>query len=64
KGVKKVSSSILWKPELPLCRYGKGNKLGYAIVNSRVGGNKNNLGRKDLNLPSRGREMIACDDIL
>ncbi|KAD0553097.1 hypothetical protein R6Q59_004835 [Mikania micrantha] len=61
EGVKKASSSKLLKPELPLSRHGRGNKLGSATVNSKDG---DNHGRKDLNIPSRGREMIAYDDIL
>lgn len=73
EGVKKASSSSskLLKPELPLSRHGRGNKLGSAIVTSRdeVQKNDGNVtinkgGRKDLNVASRGREMVAYDDIL
>ncbi|KVH96107.1 uncharacterized protein At1g27050 [Cynara cardunculus var. scolymus] len=75
EGVKKKeasSSSKLLKPELPLSRHGRGNKLGSAIVNYRdekndgntTINNEKNGGRKGLNVPSRGREIIAYDDIL
>ncbi|KAJ9549097.1 hypothetical protein OSB04_021640 [Centaurea solstitialis] len=75
EGVKKKeasSSSKLLKPELPLSRHGRGNKLGSAIVNYRdekndgntTVNNEKNGGRKGLNVPSRGREIVAYDDIL
>ncbi|KAI3502449.1 hypothetical protein L1887_30522 [Cichorium endivia] len=76
EGVKKKeaysSSSKLLKPELPLSRHGRGNKLGSVIVNSRdekkdgntTINNESSSGRKSLNVPSRGREIIAYDDIL
>ncbi|KAK1437773.1 hypothetical protein QVD17_03571 [Tagetes erecta] len=60
EGVKKASSSSskLLKPELPLSRHGRGNKLGSAIVKPR---DENNDGN---NVASRGREIVAYDDIL
>ncbi|KAL7609829.1 uncharacterized protein At1g27050 [Lactuca sativa] len=79
EGVKKKeaysSSSKLLKPELPLSRHGRGNKLGSVIVNSRDEKKDGNTTinnaiesssgrRKGLNLPIRGREIVAYDDIL
>ncbi|XP_076908819.1 uncharacterized protein At1g27050 [Bidens hawaiensis] len=65
EGVKKGSSSSskLLRPELPLSRHGRGSKLGSAIVKSNDE-KKDDDGRKDLNVGSRGREMVAYDDIL
>ncbi|MFS8031681.1 putative RNA recognition motif domain, nucleotide-binding alpha-beta plait domain superfamily [Helianthus anomalus] len=73
EGVKKASSSSsskLLRPELPLSRHGRGSKIGSAIVNStrneKNDGNETvkTSGRRDLNVASRGREMVAYDDIL
>ncbi|KAI3714250.1 hypothetical protein L1987_72847 [Smallanthus sonchifolius] len=67
EGVKKGSSSSskLLKPELPLSRHGRGNRLGSAIVSSR---DENDDGEITIdnkkNVASRGREMVAYDDIL
>ncbi|KAG6405645.1 hypothetical protein SASPL_133237 [Salvia splendens] len=78
-GRKEGLSSRLVRPEMPLRRHGRGNKLGSAIVNPRDerGGNEatnsspnNNDG---LNVATavggssgtyRGREIVAYDDIL
>ncbi|KAL4569575.1 hypothetical protein LXL04_025216 [Taraxacum kok-saghyz] len=72
EGVKKKeayssSSSKLLKPELPLSRHGRANKLGSVIVNSKDeknDGNESGSGRKGVNVPSRGREIVAYDDLL
>nr|XP_043606685.1 uncharacterized protein At1g27050 [Erigeron canadensis] len=70
EGVK--STSKLVKPELPLSRHGRENKLGSAIVNPRdeqneahATVNKEKVSvMKRLSLPTRGREIVAYDDIL
>ncbi|GJQ96105.1 nucleotide-binding alpha-beta plait domain-containing protein [Tanacetum coccineum] len=76
EGVKKKevspSSSKLLRPELPLSRHGRANKLGSAIVNPRdeknntntAVNNENKSGRRGVNVPLRGREIVAYDDIL
>lgn len=71
-------SSRLVRPEVPLCRRGRGNKLISAIVNPREKDNGNGIGndegKKDvseerrgafsLDEPFKGREIVAYDDIL
>ncbi|KAI7743358.1 hypothetical protein M8C21_006655 [Ambrosia artemisiifolia] len=69
EGVKKASSSSskLLKPELPLSRHGRGSKIGSAIANSRdekSDGSETVKNSGRLNVASRGREMVAYDDIL
>ncbi|PWA89909.1 Nucleotide-binding, alpha-beta plait [Artemisia annua] len=76
EGVKKKevspSSSKLLRPELPLSRHGRANKLGSTIVNPRdeknntdtAVNNENKSGRRVVNVPSRGREIVAYDDLL
>lgn len=55
------SSSKLLRPELPLSRRGRGNKLASAIVNPR----SNSSGSTGVaDVASKGREMVAYDDIL
>ncbi|XP_052173303.1 uncharacterized protein At1g27050 [Diospyros lotus] len=54
-----ASSSKLVRAEVPLSRHGRGNKLGSAIVNPR-----NNSSVAGLDVPSKGREIVAYDDIL
>lgn len=64
------SLSKLLKPELPLSRHGRGNKLGSAVVNPKEDENNDaktsihNSGRIGLNVASKGREIVAYDDIL
>uniref|UniRef100_A0A5B6ZWR2 Putative Nucleotide-binding, alpha-beta plait n=1 Tax=Davidia involucrata TaxID=16924 RepID=A0A5B6ZWR2_DAVIN len=53
------SSSKLLKAEVPLSRHGRGNRLGSAIVNPR-----NNNSDSGLDVPFKGREIVAYDDIL
>lgn len=55
------SSSKLLRAELPLSRQGRGNKLASTIVNPRIG---EIASPSKLDVPSRGREIIAYDDIL
>ncbi|XP_057810895.1 uncharacterized protein At1g27050 [Salvia miltiorrhiza] len=67
-------SSKLVRPEMPLRRHGRGNKLGSAIVNPRdENGGPNNadglkgapvIGSSGIEGPFRGREIVAYDDIL
>ncbi|KAK9052132.1 hypothetical protein SSX86_028760 [Deinandra increscens subsp. villosa] len=54
KGSSSSSSSKLLKPEVPLSRHGRGSKLGSAIGRSR----------DEKSVASKGREMVAYDDIL
>ena len=56
------SSSKLLKAGVPLSRHGRGNKLGSAIVDTRE--NKNGNGGLDVDVPFKGREIVAYDDIL
>ncbi|KAJ7953744.1 Homeobox transcription factor [Quillaja saponaria] len=53
------SSSRLVRAEVPLRRHGRGNKLASAIVNPR-----SSDGSFTHDVPFRGREIIAYDDIL
>ncbi|XP_022775552.1 uncharacterized protein At1g27050-like [Durio zibethinus] len=55
-----LSSSKLLRPEVPLSRYGRGNKLASAIVNPRRAGDGSSM----LRMPIKGREIVAYDDIL
>ncbi|KAL3511178.1 hypothetical protein ACH5RR_030579 [Cinchona calisaya] len=72
-------ASKLVRPEVPLSRRGRGNKLGSAIVNPRAdnngNGETNNIdngkkvgsgdeGGSGLAKPFMGREIVAYDDIL
>lgn len=76
-GRKDGLSSKLLRPEVPLSRHGRGNKLGSAIVNPRDdnntkgdtnNGNKLNnsvaISNSSLVGSFRGREIVAYDDIL
>ncbi|XVF02281.1 hypothetical protein REPUB_Repub04eG0162100 [Reevesia pubescens] len=54
------SSSKLLQPEVPLSRHGRANKLASAIVNSR----SSDDGSSVLEVPFKGREIVAYDDIL
>lgn len=56
----KGSMSKLLRPEVPLRRHGRGNKLASAIVNPKT--SESSSGTVDV--PFRGREIIAYDDIL
>ncbi|GFZ21583.1 hypothetical protein Acr_29g0007450 [Actinidia rufa] len=51
------SSSKLVRAEVPLSRHGRGNNLGSAIVKP----SNSDLG---LDVPFKGREIVAYDDIL
>ncbi|KAL7163984.1 hypothetical protein ACSBR2_039985 [Camellia fascicularis] len=53
------SSSKLVRAEVPLSRHGRGNKLGSAIVNP-ISKNSDS----GLEVPFKGREIVAYDDIL
>ena len=59
---KDTSSSKLVRAEVPLSRHGRGNKLGSAIVNPR--NNSTSDSSKGLDVPFKGREIVAYDDIL
>ncbi|XP_022726452.1 uncharacterized protein At1g27050-like [Durio zibethinus] len=54
------SSSKLLRPEVPLSRHGRGTKLASAIVNHR----STDDGSSMLEVPFKGREIVAYDDIL
>ncbi|KAL4639333.1 hypothetical protein ACB092_03G210300 [Castanea dentata] len=56
------SSSKLLRAEVPLSRHGRGNKLASAVVNPRS--NNNEGSSSVLDVPFRGREIVAYDDIL
>ncbi|MBA0788392.1 hypothetical protein Gotri_026798 [Gossypium trilobum] len=58
KGI--TSSSKLLRPEVPLSRHGRSNKLASTIVNPRT----TDDGSSMLELPFKGREIVAYDDIL
>ncbi|CAN0925857.1 Uncharacterized protein At1g27050 [Linum grandiflorum] len=62
-------SSKLVRGELPLRRHGRGKKLASAIVNPRISSDissSSNAGPSTttLDVPFRGREIVAYDDIL
>lgn len=79
-GRKDGLSSKLVRPEVPLSRHGRGNRLGSAIVNPRdennanksTNGDSNNnginsaasIGCSGIEGSFRGREIVAYDDIL
>ncbi|XWS34947.1 hypothetical protein CRYUN_Cryun21dG0081100 [Craigia yunnanensis] len=54
------SSSKLLRPEVPLSRHGRGNKLASAIINPRKTDDDSSM----LEVPFKGREIVAYDDIL
>ncbi|KAJ0039142.1 hypothetical protein Pint_23146 [Pistacia integerrima] len=54
------SSSKLLRAKVPLSRHGRGNKLASAIVNPK----SSNDGSSALEVPFKGREIVAYDDIL
>lgn len=56
------SSSKLLRGEVPLRRHGRGNRLGSAIVNPRT--ENNSSYSSVLDVPFKGREIVAYDDIL
>ncbi|CAN1852508.1 Uncharacterized protein At1g27050 [Linum perenne] len=61
------SASKLVRGELPLRRHGKGKKLASAIVNPRSSSNISSSDTgpsKTPDVPFRGREIVAYDDIL
>uniref|UniRef100_A0A7N0V4K3 RRM domain-containing protein n=1 Tax=Kalanchoe fedtschenkoi TaxID=63787 RepID=A0A7N0V4K3_KALFE len=62
KGLATSSSSKLLRGEAPLSKYGRGNKLGSAIVNSSLGSGKTSSSVLDRTF--RGRGIVAYDDIL
>ena len=53
------SSSKLLRPELPLSRHGRGNKLASTIVNPR----STDDGFSMLEIPFKGREIVAYNDL-
>ena len=53
------SSSKLLRPEVPLSRHGRGNKLASAIVNPR----ETDGGSSMLEVPFKGREIVAYNDL-
>jgi len=53
------SSSKLVRAEVPLRRHGRGKKLESAVVNPR-----SNTGASVVDVPFKGREIVAYDDIL
>jgi hypothetical protein len=55
------SSSRLLRAELPLSRHGRGNKLASAIVNPK---SDNDGSSSALQVPFKGREIVAYDDLL
>ncbi|KAF7809181.1 ultraviolet-B receptor UVR8-like [Senna tora] len=55
----KGSMSKLLRPEVPLRRHGRGNKLASAVVNP-----KTSEGSSGVDVPFKGREIVAYDDIL
>lgn len=66
---KNNSSSVskLLRPELPLSRHGRGNKVWSAIVNPKDNNNNNNTDTSSssrVEVPFKGREIVAYDDIL
>ncbi|KAF8040542.1 hypothetical protein BT93_B2694 [Corymbia citriodora subsp. variegata] len=60
KEEKNGSTSKLLRPEVPLSRHGRGNKLASTVVNSRKGGSS----ESSLEAPFQGRGIVAYDDIL
>ncbi|CAM8881267.1 unnamed protein product [Rhodiola kirilowii] len=62
KALAASSSSKLLRGEAPLSKYGRGNKLGSAIVNSQIGNMKRSS--SVLDQPFKGRGIVAYDDIL
>ncbi|OMO55129.1 hypothetical protein COLO4_36183 [Corchorus olitorius] len=56
-----ASSSKLLRPEVPLSRHGRGNKLASAII---VNPRSSDDGSSILEVPFKGREIVAYDDIL
>ncbi|XP_031121618.1 uncharacterized protein At1g27050 [Ipomoea triloba] len=71
EGTMAVSSKLV-RAEVPLSRHGRGNKLGSAIVDSKIEHNvdANSSEKKRggiasrLGVPFKGREIVAYDDIL
>ena len=55
--------SKLVRAEAPLSKHERGNRLGSAIGNTKRG-DENNLGSSVLEVPFKGREIVAYDDIL
>lgn len=55
------SSSKLLRGGIPLSRHGRGNKLASAVVNPT---SSSSDGPSVLDVPFKGREIIAYDDIL
>ncbi|OWM75991.1 uncharacterized protein At1g27050 [Punica granatum] len=59
-GSRSSSSSKLLKAEVPLSKYGRANKLASTIVNPQASTSSDST----LEVPFRGREIVAYDDIL
>ncbi|KAI4328376.1 hypothetical protein L6164_020733 [Bauhinia variegata] len=58
----KGSMSKLVRAEVPLSRHGRGNKLASAVGNPKT--SEGSSGSPTQDMPFRGREIIAYDDIL
>lgn len=57
-----VSVSKLVRAEVPLSRHGRGNRLASTIGNTKS--SEDGSGSSVLEVPFRGREIVAYDDIL
>lgn len=57
-----VSMSKLVRADVPLRRHGRSNKLASAIGNTKS--SNDGSGSLVLEVPSRGREIVAYDDIM
>lgn len=57
-----VSTSKLARADVPLRRHGRGNKLASAIGNTKR--SEDSSGSSVLEVPFRGREIVAYDDIM
>ena len=58
----KGSMSKLVRAEVPLRRHGRGNRLASAIGNTKT--SEDSSGSSVLEVPFKGREIVAYDDIL
>ncbi|KAK7274715.1 hypothetical protein RIF29_15812 [Crotalaria pallida] len=58
----KESMSKLVRAEVPLSKHGRGNRLASAIGNTKISGDTSSS--SVLQVPFRGREIVAYDDIL
>jgi len=58
----KSSMSKLVRAEVPLSKHGRGNRLSSAIGNTKR--SEDSSGSSVLEVPFKGREIVAYDDIL